>query len=314
MGDIFNLIIVQPVFNLLMFIYSVIPWGDFGITLIIFTLIVRMLMYPLIKKQMQQTVAMRKMQPEIAKIKKNAKGNRQLEALQTMELYKKHNISPFRSIGILLLQLPIFFGLFRAIQILTIHRDQIANYAYGFTEKLAPVQNLINNPDNINHNMLGFISFSDTAFSSGINISLIILAVLSGLTQYYMTKQTMPSDQSNKSLKDLLKSASDGKSPSPTETNAVMMRGMMRFMPIMMVLIMLNLPGGLAFYYTCSNLIALVQQQVILKHIREKDAADESKKPASATTAKKKAENRAKNAKEANITRIVAKDGKGKKK
>ena len=113
----FDTVIVQPIFNLLMALYSIIPGGDFGLAVIIFTILVRLAMWPLVVKQMHQVKAMRAMQPELKKIKQRAKGNRQMEGMMTLELYRKHNISPFRSLFIVLIQLPIFFGLYRVIQI-----------------------------------------------------------------------------------------------------------------------------------------------------------------------------------------------------
>ena len=61
--NIFDLLIVQPIFNLLIGLYSIIPGGDFGVSLIIFTVLVRFALYPLIKKQLHQTQAMKKLQP-----------------------------------------------------------------------------------------------------------------------------------------------------------------------------------------------------------------------------------------------------------
>ena len=110
--NFFDLILVQPIFNILVVIYGLIPGQDFGVALIVFTIIVRLLMWPLVNKQLNQTKVMRKLQPELAKIKLKAKGNRQLEATLSMELYKERGVSPFSSIGTLLLQLPIFIALF----------------------------------------------------------------------------------------------------------------------------------------------------------------------------------------------------------
>ena len=67
--NIFELLVIQPVFNLLIGLYSIIPGGDFGISLIIFTIIIRFMLYPLVKKQLHQTKAMKKLQPELKKIK-----------------------------------------------------------------------------------------------------------------------------------------------------------------------------------------------------------------------------------------------------
>src|SRR5574344_1428436 len=98
----FETIVLKPIFNALMLIYSVIPGGDFGVAIIIFTILIRFLLYPLVRSQLRQTKLMRKMQPELAKIKAAAKGNKQVEAMQQMELYKRYGIKPFRSILILI--------------------------------------------------------------------------------------------------------------------------------------------------------------------------------------------------------------------
>ena len=132
--NIFDLFVVQPIFNLLLGIYSIIPGGDFGIALILFTVLVRFAMWPLVKKQLHQVKVMRKLQPELARIKKSAGGNRQIEGLQMMELYKKNGVSPFRSIGLLFIQLPIFIALYQVIRIFTLNRDQVAKYTYDFLE------------------------------------------------------------------------------------------------------------------------------------------------------------------------------------
>ena len=93
--NLFDVIIVQPILNLLMAIYSIVPGGDFGISIIIFTVIIRFLLWPLVKKQLHQTKAMRKMQPELKKIQAKYKNDKQAQGLAMMELHKKHNISPF---------------------------------------------------------------------------------------------------------------------------------------------------------------------------------------------------------------------------
>ena len=197
--DIFQLLIVQPIFNLLIGIYSFIPGGDFGIAVIIFTILVRFAMWPLVKKQLHQTKAMQKMQPELAKIKKETKGNKQLEGVRMMELYKKHDISPFRSIGILLIQLPIFIALYQVIQIFTQNRGQIDKLTYGFMKGLGPVQDLIANPEHFNEKLLGFLSLTGQAIKTspfGIDVILLILAIGAAVTQYIMAKQITPKNTS----------------------------------------------------------------------------------------------------------------------
>lgn len=305
----FDVIIVQPIFNLLIFIYSLIPGGDFGIALVIFTIIVRMLMWPLLKKQLHQSRVMQKLQPELVRIKKEAKGNKSVEAMQMMELYKKHEVSPFRAILILFIQLPIFIALFQVINIFTSSRDKIDGFTYGFLKGIEPIKDLIANPNQFNENMLGFLDLTHQAVMANpfaIDIFILITAFIAAVTQYIMSKQTAPKMQSDKKLKDILNDAAEGVQTSQAEMNAVVMNKMIKFLPIMMFFIMIYLPGALVVYYTVSNIVAIIQQRSILKDDADEMIAIADK--ATDKTVSKDLSKRVSNAKEANITRIVAKD------
>lgn len=304
--NIFDLLIVQPIFNLLIGLYSIIPGGDFGISLIIFTVLVRFAMYPLIKKQLHQTQAMKKLQPELKKIKAKTKGNRQMESMMMMELYKKHGVNPFRSIGILLIQLPIFIALYSVIQIFTLHRDEIAKFSYGFVEQLAPVQQLIQHPEQFNEKLLGVVDLTKSAFTTnGVDIFLVLLAIVAAVTQYIMTKQTMPQQENSKRLRDVMAEAAEGKQADQSEMNAIVMGKMAKVLPFVMFFIMISVPGALALYYAVSNIVAVGQQSYLLRKDEEEleELADEpTKKPGKKATAKA----REKAAVNATVTRVKA--------
>lgn len=307
----FDALLVKPIFNFLFIIYSLIPGGDLGIAIIIFTIIIRFLMLPLVRKQLHQSRAMQKLQPEMAKIKAQAKGNKQMEGMMMMELYKKHDVSPFRSIGILIIQLPIFIALFSVIRIFTLYRDQITSFTYPFLQGFGPIKEILSHPDVFNDKMLGFLDLTKTAVTSDpftINILLFLLAIGAALTQYFMAKQTMPQTQPKKKFRDLMKETANGKQPNQADMNAAMMGKMNKFMPIMMFFIMVSLPGALALYYTMSNLVAVIQQHFILKNETEEmiEMAEEItvKQPGKKATAKA----RAKVSQEATVVRIKAKD------
>jgi YidC/Oxa1 family membrane protein insertase len=308
--DIFQVFIVQPIFNLLIVIYSLIPGGDFGVALIIFTILVRLALSPLVKKQLHQTKAMQKMQPELARIKKESKGNKKLESMRMMELYKEHDIKPFSSIGILFIQLPIFIALFQVIQTFTLHRDKIEAMTYNFIKFLGPVQNLIAHPAGFNDKFLGFLNLSQTAIVSNpfaINISLLILAIISSIIQYVMTKQISPKKQSNKRFRDILNEAGQGKKTDKSEMNTLMMGSMTKFLPIMMFFIMISLPGAVVLYFTVSNLYAVIQQHYLLKDDAEEMIEIADHEPAGQHK-KATAKAREKEAIDATIVRIKAKD------
>lgn len=313
--NIFELVVVQPIFNLLMGLYALVPGRDFGVAIIIFTVIVRFLLYPLTRSMLHQSKAMRKLQPELARIKKQSKGNRQAESMAMMELYKKHGVSPFRSIGILLIQLPIFIALFQVIQIFTMHRDRIEQFTYGFLKQFDPIKDLIANPDNFNEKLLGFVDLTKSAFSNGhIDVFLIILAVIAGVTQYIMSRQTMPKTESKRRIRDIMADAAEGKQADQGEMNAIVMQRMSKLLPIFMFFVMISVPGALALYYAVSNLVAVGQQAYLLRQDEEELEQIAETKPAAAKSAKKSAAKpirptksvAAKNG--ATVTRIVAKD------
>ncbi len=310
--NIFELVVVQPIFNLLMGLYAVVPGGDFGVAIIIFTVIVRFLLYPLTRSMLHQSKAMRKLQPELARIKKQSKGNRQAESLAMMELYKKHGVSPFRSIGILLIQLPIFIALFQVIQIFTMHRDQIEKFTYGFLEQVGPIKDLIANPENFNEKLLGVVDLTKAAFSDGrVDIFLVILAVIAGITQYIMSRQTMPKTENKRRIRDIMADAAEGKQADQGEMNAIVMQRMSKVLPIFMFFVMISVPGALALYYAVSNLVAVGQQAYLLRQDEEELEQIAETKPAAAKLVKTKPPKLTKPATSkggTTVTRIVAKD------
>jgi YidC/Oxa1 family membrane protein insertase len=308
--NFFDIVIVQPIFNLLIGLYSLIPGGDFGIAIIIFTILIRFALWPLLKRQLHQVQMMRKLQPELARIKKATKGNRQLESMQMMELYKEHGVSPFRSILILIIQLPIFISLYQVIQIFTLHRPEVAQYTYGFLKNIGPIKAIIAHPENFHETLFGFINLTQHAFvlkPFSVNVFVLVLAAIAAVSQYFMSKQTTPQTQSNKRLRDIMSEASEGKSADQSEMNAIVMGKMTKVLPFFMFFIMINLPGALALYYATSNLVAVLQQRSILKKDSDEmiQIADSAPVPGGK---KATAKARAKVAQKATITRIVAKD------
>ena len=305
--NIFQLVIVQPIFNLLVGIYSVIPGADFGVALIIFTILIRFALWPLVQRQLHQTKAMRKLQPELRRIKKESKGNKQLEGVKMLELYKKHDVKPFRSFLILLIQLPIFIGIYSVVQIFTLHRDQIATYTYPFLRNVDVIHQLILHPEQFHEKLFGFIDLTQKAIgSNGVNIALVIITIIAVAMQYVVSRQTMPSS-SNKRLRDVMAEAGEGKQPDSAELNAVMMQKMTKFLPFIFFFVIIGLPGAIALYYAVSNIFAAAQQAYLLRKDTDEleDLADEPEKKVGKKATLKARE---KQAKEGTVTRIVAND------
>ena len=314
--NLFELFITQPIFNLLLVIYNFI--GDFGVTLIIFAVIVKFLMWPLTKSQLHQTNLIRKLQPELQKIKKNSKGNKQIESLQMMELYRKNNVKPFRSILTLFIQLPILLTIFSVVRITVNNPDQISKWAYEPVSKMSRVSEVVSNKK-LNPELFGVIDLTDTAvpLNDASSAFIMLLAVILAVSQWYMVKQTQPKGD-RKKVRDIFKEAAEGKEPDQSELNAAVNANMNLFLPAIMFITMINLYGALTFYYVITNIIQIIQQRYIFS-IDEKEmeeiaserrtrSAKEAKIVKNSPSKNKTAENSG-----GRVRRIKAKDNRRKK-
>ncbi|MBQ2695058.1 YidC/Oxa1 family membrane protein insertase [Candidatus Saccharibacteria bacterium] len=299
--NLIDIIIVRPIVNILFVIFDLVH--DFGWAIIIFTVLVKLCMWPLTKRQLNQAKLMRKIQPELTKIRKNCNGNKQMESLQTMDLYKRYNIKPFASILVLLIQLPIFIAIFSAIRVIATPTvtDNLSNRAYSIVayegSEIADLEakqeiylaDLTNDEIPVEeraeydfHPMLfGGIDLTATASDvispskfSWSAVFMLVIAIAAALAQYFVSKQQMPSGKSEKKKKfrELIKEAEAGKELDQADISNMTSGQMSKMMPIMMFIIMINLHGALAFYYFLSNMITILQQKIILGKVeREMD-------------------------------------------
>src|SRR5258708_25799402 len=111
MGNIFNLIFVFPLLNLLVFFYNYIP--DIGVVIILITVLVRLLLLPSFHKSLKHQRALAALQPKMHEIRETYKDDKEAQAKATMELYKVHKVNPLSSCLPLLIQLPILIGLYQ---------------------------------------------------------------------------------------------------------------------------------------------------------------------------------------------------------
>lgn len=274
--SLFDRILTQPIFNLLAFIYNFI--GDYGVAIILVTLIIRLLLWPLVKKQLHQTRAMREIQPELKKIRAKANGNKMLESTMMMELYREKNIKPFSSMLVMLIQLPILIAIFRVVQIFSGGAYNAANgtnpadFIYPFLEHFGRIPELLAGQ---HLTLFGVINLSSTVAGY---LPGIIIAGLASFFQYYQSKQVMPDAGEHKKLRDMFKEAANGKEVDQTDMMTATSRNMMVFMPIMTFVIALAFPTAVVLYYATTSLIAIIQQKYIMSKSAEEMAAMASKK------------------------------------
>jgi len=262
----FTALIVQPIFNLLVLIYAIIPGHNFGLAIILFTILVRLLMWPLIKKQLHQAKAMRELQPELKRIKLAAKGDRQKESMMMMELYKEREINPFSSIGLLIVQIPIFLGLYSGLNRIVQDQNAITTFSYSFIAKLPWIKTLAADPSKFDSTLLGFVDLTKAAIDKGgaIYWPAMLIVAASAVMQYYQAKQLMPDDKDRKTLRQILGQAGEGKQADQAEVSAAVGRSTRFILPIFIFIVTVNIASALSLYWLTSGIVAFIQQARVL--------------------------------------------------
>ena len=311
-------------------------WETVGIpvsivALIVFTVLVKLALWPLMRKQLYQTRLMKKIQPELAEIKKRCKGNRQMETLQMMDLYKRNNIKPFRSILVLIIQLPIFIAIFRIVRMATEGGDEIARFAYSFVQGLPRISEAVALEGDLPISLFGIIDLKSGAFpNGGVTLSAFVLlafVIISAFLQYLISKQQLPQSGKRKTFKQIMADAKNGEQADQSELNNVVSGQMAKLMPIMMFFIMIGMPGAVILYFMTTNILSYFQQRKIfaqdfdqmdnladkklikeLGNIKEAEIVKKDTKENKGTYKKKAEKSRGEN-----ITRIKASDKGGKK-
>jgi len=262
----FTTIIVQPIFNLLVIIYALLPGHNFGLAIIIFTIIVRLLMWPLVKKQLHHAKAMRELQPELKKIKAQSKGDRQKESMMVMELYKERKINPFSTIGLLLLQLPIFIGLYSCLTKIVHDPHALVTFSYSWVHDLPWIKTLATDITKFDNTLFGVVDLTQSAIKKGggIYVPALIIVVASAVSQFFQSKQLLPNDKDSRSLRKILKDAGSGKQAEQGEVNAAVGRSTRYFLPGLILFITIGLPAALPLYWLTTGVVAYIQQAKVL--------------------------------------------------
>lgn len=266
----FTALIVKPIFNLLVLIYALLPGHNFGLALIIFTIIIRLLLWPLVRKQLHQARAMQKLQPELKRIKQAAKGDRTKESQMMMELYKERGVNPFGTFPTLIIQFIVLIGLYIGLQKIIHDPHNIVSFAYPSLQHLSWMETLAHDIHRFDNTLLGLVDLGKAAAGKdGFYIPALILVLGSGIAQYFQSKQLLPKSKDQRSLRTILKEAGQGKQADQAEVNAAVGRGTIYFLPVMIVLFTINLASALSLYWLTGGLVAYIQQSLILRKDEE---------------------------------------------
>ena len=227
-GTLYQTILYQPIFNLLVYFYNV--FGDLGWAIIFLTIVIKLILSPFFIQSIKAQRAMQAIQPKLEALKEKYKDEKDKLGPAMMALYKEEKVSPFSSCLPLLLQFPFLIAVFQ------VFRTGLAN---GSFELVYP---FIHNPEYLEPLAFGIIDM---------NVRSIPLALLAGAAQFWQSKTMMAR-----------------KKDEPKQKNnmaANMTKQMMYMMPIITVFIGFSLPAGLTFYWFLTTLLSAVQQIYIFR-------------------------------------------------
>jgi len=253
--NIFDTILIQPLVNVLVILYSLIPFHDFGIAIILLTLLIRAVLWPLQSQTMKNQKALTALQPEIKKLTAKYKNDPQKVQAMTLELYKEKEVNPLSSCLPSLIQLPLMIALYYSIIkfsapafINLVSKDAgIWHYLYSWVGDLGFVKTALTGT--FNTHFLGFFDLSRKALVSLSPLVInkeIIFALVAAAAQYLQMRQMVPKDKKDNQSAQTL--------------------GMLSYMmPLMILYIGLIWPAALPLYWTVTTGIAYLQQWLSMR-------------------------------------------------
>lgn len=237
LGTIWNTVLVNPIFNILMVFYRL--TGSLGVSIILLTIIIKVILIPIVLPSMKTMKKQQDLQPELNKLKEKFKYDKKKLAQMQMELFKQHGINPASGCWTQIVMLLVLIALYGVIQQFTINADIVA----------------INSRIYFDFLKLGATSVVNTSFLY-LNLAkpdpIYLLAILAGLIQFVASKMTMPYiEMGEKAAK---------KTPDKKDDMGYnIQQQMMYTMPIMNFIIGITLPSGVVLYIVTTTVFQVVQ-------------------------------------------------------
>jgi len=234
----FNTLVFNPLYNGLVFLIDVVPYADVGIAVILLTIVVKIILFPLAQKVAYMQVNMRVLTPKIDALKEQYKDDKQEQTIQMMALYKEHNVRPFLSILVVFIQLPIILGLYWVF-----YRGGLPDIQLDLLYSFIPI------PDMVNMQFLGIVDMGGRSF---------VLAALAGITQFIHSFYALPKPKPR------------GENPTMKDDLAHSFHLQMKYvMPIIVAVISYTISAAIALYWVTSNIFAIGQELFVLQKIKK---------------------------------------------
>jgi YidC/Oxa1 family membrane protein insertase len=238
-SSIFNSVFYNPLYNGLVFLLHTLPWLDLGFAIIIFTIIVKLALFPFSQKSVKTQAKIKQIEPQIKEIKEKYK-DKQEQAVKTMELYKQEQINPFSGFILILIQIPIIFALYFIF------------LRAGFPEINTEIlYSFVGVPTQIKTTFLGLIDVSEKS---------LILALITGITQFFQAQLASPKTEPKKDNQGL---AADFARSMSLQMKYVF--------PIIIFFIAYTISAAIALYLMTSNIFMIGQELYAKRSINLKE-------------------------------------------
>lgn len=239
-SSFFKTVFYQPLYNGLIYLMDVLPFFDAGVIVILFTIIVKLIMFPLSVKATKAQIEMKEIEKDLQYIKEQYP-DKQIQTQKTIELYKEKNINPFAGFLVLLIQLPIIIALY-----------QIFLKSGLPSINLELLYSFVSAPLSIQMNFLGLIDIAGKS---------VVLAVLAGVSTYIQIAYATPVPRKDGDIKN---------KPSMQEDVMKMMQTQMKYVfPILVTFISWSVSAAVSIYWITSNIFTIGQELYIRKHIHK---------------------------------------------
>ncbi|MCP6718377.1 MAG: YidC/Oxa1 family membrane protein insertase [Patescibacteria group bacterium] len=233
--EVFNKVLYQPLFNALVLIYNYFPGNDFGIAVIVLTVLIRIALHPLMSQSLKSQRVMSELQPKIKEVQKKFKDDKQKQTEELLKIYQEAKINPISGFLPLLIQLPLLIALYQVFWKGLEPGAMSSLYAF------------VPNAGIINPSFLGLVNLSQASM---------LLAILAGTLQFFQAKSMNPK----------MKKAGDNKA---NQIANIMQKQMMYFLPFFTVMILLRLPAAIALYWIATSSFSIMQQYFVNKNYVE---------------------------------------------
>jgi len=230
---LYHTIFYQPLYNALVLLTNILPFHDLGLAIVILTILVRFILFPFSHRSVVTQRKMKKIEPEVNKLKEKFKKNKEEQTRQIMALYREHGISPFSGFLMLLIQFPVFIALYMILRQGTEANQQ---FLYSF----------ISFPQHINTVFLGLVDISKSSY---------VISFLAAASQFFQVKLSMPA----------VKKAVSGSGSFKDELQKSMGIQMKYIMPVLIFFIAQRFSSGMALYWTTSNIFAILHEIIVAK-------------------------------------------------